>query len=121
MSYQDDRDGDRRQVMTLTGEELLRRFLLHVLPTGFVRIRYYGLLANRYRTQNLKRCRALLGAIGQTAPPRAEAVEAPSADANERGRCPICSVGQLVHVGSVAPVPELERGALRPPTPRDTS
>ncbi len=118
--YRDNAAGGQRS-MTLDGTEFLRRFLLHVLPTGFVRIRYYGLLANRYRTQNLKRCRALLGAIGQTAPPRAEAVEAPSADANERGRCPICSVGQLVHVGSVAPVPELERGALRPPTPRDTS
>jgi hypothetical protein len=42
LSYQDDLDGDRRKVMTLTGEELRRRFLLHVLPTGFMRVRHCG-------------------------------------------------------------------------------
>ncbi len=52
LSYQDDRDGDRRQVMTLTGEELLRRFLLHVLPTGFMRVRHFGFLANRCRARH---------------------------------------------------------------------
>jgi hypothetical protein len=45
LSYKDYRDGDRRKVMTLTGEELLRRFLLHVLPKGFMRVRHFGFLA----------------------------------------------------------------------------
>lgn len=49
LSYKDYRDGDRRKVMTLTGEELLRRFLLHVLPKGFMRVRHFGFLANRCR------------------------------------------------------------------------
>jgi Putative transposase len=48
--------------MTLDGTEFLRRFLLHVLPTGFVRIRYFGLFVNRVRAQNLDRRRALIEA-----------------------------------------------------------
>ena len=46
--------------MTLEVDEFLRRFLLHVLPTGFVRIRYFGLLANRHRSQLLNLCRSHL-------------------------------------------------------------
>ena len=50
--------GNRQRVMTLDAVEFIRRFLLHVLPNGFVRIRQYGLLANRCRTENLARCHA---------------------------------------------------------------
>lgn len=50
----------RHKIMTLAPEEFLRRFLLHVLPTGFHRIRHYGLLANGTRTNNLALARALL-------------------------------------------------------------
>src|SRR5260370_29199795 len=46
--------------MTLAAEEFIRRFLLHVLPDGFQRIRYYGFLANRYRAEKLALCRQLL-------------------------------------------------------------
>src|ERR1051326_857967 len=46
--------------MTLSAEEFLRRFLLHVLPRGFVRIRHFGLLANRHRTERIALCRQLL-------------------------------------------------------------
>jgi Putative transposase len=46
--------------MTLVAEEFIRRFLLHVLPEGFQRIRYYGLLTNRYRAVKLTLCRQLL-------------------------------------------------------------
>ena len=45
--YQDYAHGSRRKVMTLDAQEFIRRFLLHVLPSGFMRIRHYGLLANR--------------------------------------------------------------------------
>ncbi len=48
-------------LLTLQVDEFIRRFLQHTLPTGFVRIRYYGLLANRYRALNLARCRTALG------------------------------------------------------------
>ena len=64
--YRDNARGP--QVMTLDGVEFLRRFLLHVLPSGFVRIRYFGLLANRGRAKNLAQCRALLaGTPGESA------------------------------------------------------
>ena len=45
--------------MTLEAEEFIRRFLLHVLPSGFMRIRYFGFLSNLHRTKKLKRCREL--------------------------------------------------------------
>ena len=47
--------------MTLEAVEFVRRFLMHVLPAGFVRVRHYGLLANRHRREKLARCRELLG------------------------------------------------------------
>ena len=47
--------------MTLTADEFLRRFLLHILPTRFMRLRYYGFLSNRYRRDKIARCRELLG------------------------------------------------------------
>ncbi len=66
----------RRKTMTLDADEFMRRFLLHVLPGGFHRIRHYGLLANGHRTANLARIRELLGqeadAVAQIASPDAE-------------------------------------------------
>jgi hypothetical protein len=59
--WKDYRDGDQVKTMTLSADEFIRRFLLHVLPTGFQRIRYYGLLGNRYRQEKLDQCRRLLG------------------------------------------------------------
>jgi hypothetical protein len=64
--YRDRAAGDVRKVMTLSADEFLRRFLCHVLPRGFQRIRHYGLLASRNKKENLTRCRELLGV---TAPP----------------------------------------------------
>ena len=58
--YKDYRHDAQQKTMTLEAEEFIRRFLLHVLPEGFQRIRYYGFLANRYREQKLARCRELL-------------------------------------------------------------
>ena len=53
--------GGRQQTMTLLASEFLRRLLFHVLPKRFVRIRHCGILANRHRSENLARCRQLLG------------------------------------------------------------
>jgi hypothetical protein len=109
------------QVMTLGGVEFLRRFLLHVLPTGFVRIRYFGLLANRGRAKNLERCRELLAmeAPATTASTPSEPA-APSAAAEERDRCPYCGVGRLRAVALLpaVPLPDMDAWA---PLPRDTS
>ena len=60
LRYKDYRDNNRNKVMALDGEELIRRFLLHILPKGFMRIRHYGFLANRCRQQKLEQIRASL-------------------------------------------------------------
>jgi hypothetical protein len=64
--YRDRAAGDIRQVATLPADEFLRRFLGHVLPSGFQRIRHYGLLASRSKNEYLTCCRQLLDA---TPPP----------------------------------------------------
>jgi hypothetical protein len=58
--------------MTLSADEFIRRFLLHVLPDGYHRIRYYGFLGNRHRQENLQRCPQLLGmaSADQNTPPQ---------------------------------------------------
>jgi hypothetical protein len=80
---------DRKQVMTLTADEFIRRFLLHALPKGFHRIRHYGLLASGTRKSSLERARQLLG----VAPPAADAVPIEPTDA--RPPCPCCG-GQMI-------------------------
>ena len=59
--WRDYADGNRVKVMRFDADEFIRRFLLHVLPRGFTRLRHYGLLANRCRARKLAMCRALLG------------------------------------------------------------
>ena len=59
--WKDYAHGGRQGIMTLDSVEFVRRFLMHVLPSGFVRVRHYGLLANRHRQEKLARCRELLG------------------------------------------------------------
>jgi hypothetical protein len=60
--WKDYRRDNRHGTMTLTGDEFIRRFLIHVLPSRLQRIRYYGFLCNRQRTCKLARCRELIGA-----------------------------------------------------------
>jgi hypothetical protein len=74
----------KRRVMTLSHEEFLRRFLQHVLPRGFPRIRYFGLLANRRRTELLPLCRTLLLVRPALASPTSTAAQA-------LWKCPLCS------------------------------
>ncbi|MBC7925197.1 MAG: IS91 family transposase [Bryobacteraceae bacterium] len=61
--WKDYAHGNKRRKMTLSADEFLRRFLLHVLPRGFVRIRFFGFLSRRKRARLLPVCRALLGAM----------------------------------------------------------
>ena len=97
--WKDYRAGNRHKTMALAVEEFIRRFLLHVLPEGFQRIRYYGFLANRYRVEKLALCRQLL----QIQPPalnrevkkdykdRYEALTGVSLKT-----CPLCRCGTMV-------------------------
>jgi predicted Zn-ribbon and HTH transcriptional regulator len=60
-TYRDRRNGDTAKMMTMKADEFIRRFLLHVLPDGFVRIRHFGFLANRCKKDNIRQIRELLG------------------------------------------------------------
>jgi hypothetical protein len=86
--------------MTLPAEEFLRRCLLHVVPPGFIRIRHYGILANRTRAENLARCRALL--TPRATPPAAAAAAGDCRD--DPDRRPVCG-GQLRLIERLAPSP----------------
>lgn len=97
--YKDYKHEHRRKVMTLSADEFLRRFLLHVLPDAFQRIRHYGLLGNRHRRENLARCRELLAVP--------EPIPQPPRDYRERCRqltghdplqCPKCKNGKMVRI-----------------------
>jgi hypothetical protein len=57
--WRDYKDKNEWKVMTITAEEFIRRFLLHVLPSGFMKIRHYGILGNRNKTKKLKLCKTL--------------------------------------------------------------
>ena len=60
-SYTDYSDNNQRKTMTVSAVEFIRRFLLHILPTGFMRIRHFGFFANKDRTEHVNLCRKLLG------------------------------------------------------------
>lgn len=89
--WRDSAHGNQQKSMTLDAVEFIRRYLLHVLPPGFVKIRHFGFLANRTRRHALLLCRSLLPM--QTSPPP-DALTATQRCAVER-RCPICQTGTL--------------------------
>jgi hypothetical protein len=102
-SYRDYRDGGATKSMTLKGEEFLRRFLLHVLPDGFMRIRYFGFLANGVRTEKLKLIRPWLtgdppGESMVTDSDRQPSWEPPAAQDKPTGVCPECRKGTMQHL-----------------------
>lgn len=101
--WKDYRDGRRQKVMSLHGGEFIRRFLVHVLPDGFHRIRYFGFLGNSHRARKLALCRELL----RMAP---AAPADPPADYRDRyealtgtspRQCPHCLTGIMVVVGCI--------------------
>jgi len=98
-TYKDYAHGSKQRVLQLSGVEFLRRFLQHVLPRGFVKMRHYGLLANRVREQQLALCRWLLAVSGVAA-----ALVPPDPESTDRDRCPVCGVGRLQRQGPL-PLP----------------
>lgn len=90
-TWKDYRDSSTTKTMTLTGHEFLRRFVQHVLPRGFTRIRSYGFLANAKKRERLAAIRAVLRAAAPPPPP-----PPPSC------RCPVCGDGLLVERVSLA-------------------
>ena len=115
-AWKDYRHESRNKTMRLHAHEFIRRFLLHVLPSGFQRIRHYGLLANRYREVRLNQCRDLLAA------PAPAVVPLDAEDYRDRYQrltgvslrdCPHCGHGQMVRIETFLPG-TLPRGP--PPT-----
>lgn len=108
--YRDYRHENQQKIMTVSADEFIRRFLLHVLPDGFQRVRYYGFLGNRYRKQKLARCRQMLGMNSAE-----ESAEPSKSQKDYRDRyqeltgvslrlCPVCHRGRMIRVEPFAPV-----------------
>lgn len=109
--WKDYRAHDRHKTrsMTIDADEFIRRFLIHTLPPGFQRIRYFGLLANRHRMQNLDRCRRLLTSAAAELLPSIAQCQTARCDLSVRepDRCPQCRLGILVRVALAAtPAPD---------------
>ena len=107
--YKDYAHGNRQRVMMLSALEFVRRLLLHVLPTGFMRIRHYGIQANRHRHEKLALCRQLLGSE-KTAEPESseeketvESRESPSSITPTRV-CPVCGSGRMIMIKKLPPI-----------------
>jgi len=105
LRWKDYRDGDRQKTMTLDADEFIRRFLMHVVPNGFVRIRYFGWMANRVRAESLARCREALEVTVDAPADEAQRGESPEEDWQARYEkltgtdlriCPHCKTGRII-------------------------
>jgi hypothetical protein len=105
--------------MTLDTSEFMRRFLMHTLPKSFVRIRYYGFLANRHRQQRLDHCRELLGMTSQPSEPAADNVVPTEEGDQTQQSCPVCERGKLLIVDLVDPTVPLRPRRPHMLTPRE--
>jgi hypothetical protein len=105
--WKDYRHNSRQKVMRLDAQEFIRRFLLHVLPSGFQRIRHYGLLANCQRAVKLARCRELLAVPAPTAQPADTPVDYRDRYELLTGKslriCPKCGRGHMVCIETFQP------------------
>ena len=100
--WKDYADRARTKTMTLDAVEFIRRFLLHVLPSGVVRIRQFGFLANRVRQSKLARCRMLLAVRSTPTPATSDSADTELPDAHA---CPVCKLGRLLVIGLLAAEP----------------
>jgi hypothetical protein len=114
--YKDYAHGHRQRRMTLTAQEFLRRFMMHVRPRGFVRIRSFGFLANRVRDKQLVLCRQLLGVTQPAAATPSGEPASPANPDDDSLRCPHCGEGvlKLVSRSSRPRVPELVASTYQP-------
>lgn len=108
--YRNRADGNRQKSMTLPAATFLRRFLLHVLPPNFVRIRHYGFLANSVRRERVALCRNLLGVPApETAPPSSPTETWEELLLRVTGKdvtcCPRCKTGHLCTTRKILPIP----------------
>jgi hypothetical protein len=111
--YRDRKNNDMINVMTLEADEFIRRFLLHVLPDGFMRIRHFGFLANRCKKQDLSRSRQLLGLSPDLPKPSKKTTQELMLQLTgiDVTRCPFCKKGTMK---VVAKIPEVSGGFFNP-------
>ncbi len=104
--YRDYRDDNKQKVMSLTAYEFMRRFLLHVVPPRFVRIRYVGLLSNRMRAKNIRLCRELLKVKPEDVPQSIEHEDFVDflleLTGNDLRVCPVCR-GRMIAESKIQP------------------
>jgi len=109
-TWRDYRDNNQQKTMILSADQFIGRFLLHVLPSGFHRIRYYGFLGNRHRKEKLEHCRQLLGMASSS---DSSSESSPGEDYRVRyerltGRslreCPVCHRGRMIIVTALVEV-----------------
>ncbi len=119
-SYRDRKNGDCARTMTLQADEFIRRFLLHVLPNGFMRIRHFGFLANRSRKLKLHRCRELLD-LEQPSPAARKSARQLMLEVTgfDLALCPACHLGTLLILAQL-PAIDVAPCSLRAP-PLDSS
>jgi hypothetical protein len=101
LSYRDRKDGDRKKTLPFDAHEFIRRFLLHILPDGFVRIRHFGFLANRSKKQALAQCRKLLDLALPSCPPLSAKDLLLKLTGIDLSRCPSCQKGTMIVVGEL--------------------
>ena len=104
--WKDYRDGARQKIMTVSAQEFIRRFLMHVVPSGFVRIRHYGFLANRNRAASLSLIRSRvdtqIAATSSGTMPQTSSDSPPNDDSWKL--CPVCKQGNMVRVAILCPL-----------------
>lgn len=98
--WRDYKDGNKEKLMTISAEEFIRRFLMHILPHKFVKIRHYGLLSNRNKKTKLKKCKKLVGCMLKNSNECIEKLNVSELMLKltgiDIGKCPCCNNGRLI-------------------------
>jgi len=112
-TYRDRKNADVKKTMTLKAGDFIRRFLLHVLPQGFVRIRHFGFLANRCKKENIRKCRELIDNLPANSRDSQQPPECPEKTTQEImldltgvdiRLCPCCKKGTLRIIREIVPL-----------------
>jgi Putative transposase len=117
-TWKDYAHGNYSSLLPLSADEFIRRFLLHVLPHGFQRLRQFGLLANRHRRSKLTRCRLLLDKYELPDSPQLTLKSLlPLAAPPESLRCPVCNSGTMQRLAALVPTDNLPQLVPLPAPP----
>jgi hypothetical protein len=115
-SYRDRSDGNKEKLTTISGEEFIRRFLLHTLPRGFMRIRHYGFLASRGKKERLSKCRESLNVAMPVQPDHPQKESPEDRLLRLTGidilKCPCCEKGRMIKGPLLATATPIKRRSL---------